>query len=235
MKKNVMMRLACFLLVAVLISTSAISGTYAKYVTADDADDSARVAKWGVTVDVTADAFSDAYKDEAVTYTSDEEVMTITVQADSKDTKVLAPGTEGTLATVVLDGTPEVDVEVTFAAELTLTGWLDKNGNVYCPIVFTVGSEEMKWDNSYATVADFAAAVSKKINDNTAYYHTNTDLGEVAGHDLVITWEWPFETGADDVEKAANNVKDTFLGDEAAANRESTIAIDLAVTVTQVN
>ena len=31
MKRNVMMRLASFLLVAVLISTSAISGTYAKY------------------------------------------------------------------------------------------------------------------------------------------------------------------------------------------------------------
>ena len=50
MKKNVMMRLACFLLVAVLISTSAISGTYAKYVTEGSSKDTARVAKWGVTV-----------------------------------------------------------------------------------------------------------------------------------------------------------------------------------------
>ena len=57
MKKNKMMRLASFLLIAVLVSTSAISGTYAKYTTSGFAEDQARVAKWGVTVaaDVTTD------------------------------------------------------------------------------------------------------------------------------------------------------------------------------------
>ena len=61
MKKNVMMRLACFLLVAVLISTSAISGTYAKYVTSGQSTDSARVAKWGVTVTANGTTFANAY------------------------------------------------------------------------------------------------------------------------------------------------------------------------------
>ena len=229
MKKNVMMRLACFLLVAVLISTSAISGTYAKYVTSDNGTDSARVAKWGVTVDVTAEAFSDAYLDEAVEYVEDEELATITVQADSKDTKVLAPGTKGTLATVALAGTPEVDVQVDFVADLTLTGWLDENGDVYCPIIFTVGGAEMKWDSTYADVAAFATAVSEAIEDYTEYYHTNTDLTTVDGAALEITWEWPFYTSDE------NDVKDTFLGDEAAAGRASEIAIEMTVTVTQVD
>ena len=64
MKKNVMMRLASFLLVAVLISTSAISGTYAKYVTTAEGKETARVAKWGVQVGVAG--FSDAAADVEV-------------------------------------------------------------------------------------------------------------------------------------------------------------------------
>ena len=55
MKKNKMMRLASFLLVATLLTTSMISGTFAKYVTEGSASDSARVAKWGVEVEATDD------------------------------------------------------------------------------------------------------------------------------------------------------------------------------------
>ena len=47
MKKNRMMRLASILLVCVLLTTSVISGTFAKYTTSQDASDSARVAHWG--------------------------------------------------------------------------------------------------------------------------------------------------------------------------------------------
>ena len=45
MKKNRMMRVASALLVAVLLTTCAISGTFAKYITAEDATDSAAQAK----------------------------------------------------------------------------------------------------------------------------------------------------------------------------------------------
>ena len=48
MKKNKLMRAASILLVATLISTCAISGTFAKYVTTGSATNTARVAKWGV-------------------------------------------------------------------------------------------------------------------------------------------------------------------------------------------
>ena len=47
MKKNRAMRLAALLLVAVLMSTCGISGTFAKYVTEVSSEDSARVAYWG--------------------------------------------------------------------------------------------------------------------------------------------------------------------------------------------
>ena len=47
MKKNTMMRIASVLLVAVLLSTCVISGTYAKYTSTVTTSDSARVAYWG--------------------------------------------------------------------------------------------------------------------------------------------------------------------------------------------
>lgn len=50
MKKNKIMRIASVLLVAVILTTCAISGTFAKYVTSGSGSDTARVAKFGVTV-----------------------------------------------------------------------------------------------------------------------------------------------------------------------------------------
>ena len=47
MKKNFMMRAASALLVAVLLSTCTISGTFAKYTTSASSQDQARVANWG--------------------------------------------------------------------------------------------------------------------------------------------------------------------------------------------
>ena len=104
MKKNIMMRLASFLLVAVLISTSAISGTYAKYVTADEGKDHARVAKFGVVVEADSDIFDVEYLGKEDGWTGK-----MTVQATEN---VVAPGTTKTMANVKLSGTPEVAVRV---------------------------------------------------------------------------------------------------------------------------
>ena len=119
MKKNTMMRIASFLLIAVLLSTSAISGTYAKYVTAHDGGDQARVAKWGVTVLVDGTLFSDSYKNNPTTYNATETGKDITVQAESSGINVVAPGTQNdTGMSITLTGTPEVDVKVDFNFEV---------------------------------------------------------------------------------------------------------------------
>ena len=47
MKKNRMMRLASILLVLVLMTSSVVGGTFAKYTTSVEGYDTARVAKWG--------------------------------------------------------------------------------------------------------------------------------------------------------------------------------------------
>ena len=61
------MRSASVLLVATLLTTSVISGTLAKYTTQDAAEDTARVAKWGVELQAIGNLYGDTYKDLIVT------------------------------------------------------------------------------------------------------------------------------------------------------------------------
>ncbi|MCH5316008.1 MAG: hypothetical protein J1E81_08840 [Eubacterium sp.] len=118
MKKNKMMRIASVLLVAVLLSTSIISGTFAKYVTEGSASDSARVAKFGVTVAATGSLFDKTYKTTENTpggSTLDENFTEPNTAALSVESTadVVAPGTKNTDGlTFSVTGTPEVDVNV---------------------------------------------------------------------------------------------------------------------------
>ena len=120
MKKNKMMRIASVLLVAVLLSTSIISGTFAKYVTEGSASDSARVAKFGVTVAATGSLFDKTYKTTENTpggSTLDENLAEPNTAALSVESTadVVAPGTKNTDGlTFSVTGTPEVDVNVKF-------------------------------------------------------------------------------------------------------------------------
>ena len=86
MKKNTMMRLASALLVLVLLTTCAISGTFAKYTSTAAGDDYARVAYWGFGLDSAIeidDLFVDVYDGNNDT------------SVDSKDgDDVIAPGTK---------------------------------------------------------------------------------------------------------------------------------------------
>lgn len=114
MKKNRMMRLASILLVCVLLSTSVISGTFAKYTTQDSASDVARVAKWGVTLQVAGNLYGETYG--AVTGNSivDNAATGFTVQSLNAVEGVVAPGTKNDEGfTFSLNGKPEVSGAVT--------------------------------------------------------------------------------------------------------------------------
>ena len=218
MKKNKMMRLASFLLVATLLTTSMISGTFAKYVTEGSASDSARVAKWGVAITATGDeAFAPKYDDAAKTD------GTKVVSAVGDD--VLAPGTNGTLGGIKITGKPEVMVNVAVTADLNLDGWVLAGDVEYCPLVFTVAGEEIKMDENITTVEALEAAVEAKLTALSATnVPANTDLA--TDRDVTITWEWPFE---------GNDGKDTELGNRAARGSAATIDFECEATVTQVD
>ena len=227
MKKNVMMRLASFLLVAVLISTSAISGTYAKYVTEGTGTDSARVAKWGVTITANGSTFATEYDTDDATYTEAKSVI-------STD-KVVAPGTDGDMVSMTLGGTPEVAVRISYKGAFDISdNWVDGNGNYYCPLVITikngVSDAGVKFDGrAYANAAEFETSVNNAIAAYSKDYPAGTDLAGLGNDSLDITWEWPFSTSAE------NDVKDTALGNQAVVGNAATVTIAVTTTATQID
>ncbi|MCD7723229.1 MAG: hypothetical protein LUH82_04695 [Clostridiales bacterium] len=229
MKKNKMMRLASLLLVAVLVTTCAISGTFAKYTTSGSASDNAQVAAFGVTVTSEATLFAESYAPS--TGSTAETSITTVVAASTAGTNLVAPGTsssevDGYAASIAVSGTPEVAVEVAVTnVEVTLENWVDENGDMYCPLIFTIGDTKIDGAD-YTDVAVLTAAIAAEI-ETSAQYAPNTDLS--TADDLTINWEWPYSTSAD------NDVKDTYLGDQAANGNAATIAISFDTTVTQID
>ncbi len=221
MKKNKMMRIASVLLVAVILTTCAISGTFAKYVTSGNGSDTARVAKWGVTVTGTADTFKETYAENDAGF-----ILAGNSVVSTED--VVAPGTSGSMAAFTINGTPEVAVRVKFTGTLELGDkWVDASGNYYCPIEITVGSDTFN-GTTYASADEFEAAVNAKIETYTKDYEANTDLSTIGADAPAISWKWAFE-GNDDV-------KDTHLGDQAvAAGNAAQISLDVTATVTQID
>lgn len=235
MKKNWTMRVALLIVALSLITSCFVSGTFAKYVTSGNGTDIARVAKFGVTVTATADAFDTEYAKDDTTFT----LADNTVVSSNTD-NLVAPGTTHDVAVVTLAGTPEVAVRVAYEATIELSGWTLDGTTEYCPIVFTVdgatyGTNDTAATNKSANVAALVTAVKNAIEACSADYEANTDLSTAQGTDCAISWEWPFETGADATEKAANDIKDTTLGNNAANGTAAVISITLTATVTQID
>ena len=182
MKKNKMMRIASVLLVAVILTTCAISGTFAKYVTSGNGSDNARVAKFGVTVTGNADTFKE-------TYAKNDTGFTLAANSVVSTEDVVAPGTSGSMAAFTITGTPEVAVRVSFAGTLERGDkWVDSNSDYYGPIEVTVGDTTFK-GTTYSSADEFEAAVNAKIATYSKDYEANKDLSTIGGDAPVISWK----------------------------------------------
>ena len=235
LKKTWTLRAAVLMLALVLITSCFVGGTFAKYVTGNDAGDNARVAKWGVSITAhgTGDIFAKEY--DAIAWQDN------TVIAGG-EYKVIAPGTKkDNAAMVTLSGQPEVSVKVTYSADtFSLTGkWEgDENGTFYCPLIIkvtgkvgdTVTTETINCAEKNSA-ADIQTAVQNAVAACSATYAPNTDLSTaaVAGEGLKISWEWPFEGTAN---PGQTDAKDTYLGNQAAAGGLNVPAIHIPVTAT---
>ena len=234
MKKNTMMRLASVLLIAVLMSTCAISGTFAKYVTSDSGSDTARVAKFGVEITPNGKLFLKEYEKTDGTYT----VSGNTVET-SDSSNVIAPGTNYQLKEVRLAGAPEVAVRVTYEATIDLSNWNIGGVEYYCPLVVTVEGTNF-YGMNYASESEFEAAIKAAIEACKKDYAPTQDLSatEVAKDAPSVSWAWAFEKG-DSVNGLVcdknDDVKDTALGDKAADGSEVKITITIKTTVTQID
>ena len=233
MRKNKMMRLASALLVAVLLTTCAISGTFAKYVTEATGSDQARVAHWGVTITPNGALFEKEYGKNDNTYT-----LGANTVASNDEWKLVAPGTTDSLTEVVINGTPEVATRVTYEATVNLDGWVLSDGTTeYCPVYFTIEGKTygidadcgLVCDVAATTVADLEAKVKAAIEACKKDYAPNTNLYTMNGDYPSVTWTWAFHTTDE------NDVKDTDLGNKAAAGNHAVIQVIIETTVTQID
>lgn len=232
-RNNKFMRASGILLVLTLITSCFVGGTFAKYVTEGEGKDSARVAKWGVEVEVTGDGFHTTYgKDDTNSNVGSNTVI-------SADGNVVAPGTRGTFVGVEISGKPEVAVEIKTTADVELSGWnVGPDGEFYCPLKFTIGNQTINGlDYSKSTSGgenSFQAAIKKAIEDATTQeVDAGTDLSKI-GESITYSWEWPFENGTGTAISQSDEL-DTLLGDNAANGSAPAISIDVTTTVTQID
>lgn len=248
MKKNVMMRVASIMLVLVLMSSSIISGTFAKYVTKGTSADSARVAKFGVEITGATDMFKTAYAADETTWVTETVITSGDVNGRNR---LVAPGTRGGLTNIKITGIPEVAVRISHEVETfdVGTNWMvDTNGDstvdtFYCPIDITVtdaqGNSHVIRGLDFSAPDAFENAVIAKIEGCFADYQPHYDLGTLAPEDvLTVSWAWEFE-GRAEHGGAGHDLQldkyDTQLGDAAADLNPAFIDLTVVTYVTQID
>lgn len=218
MKTNKMMRVASALLVAVLLTTCAISGTFAKYTSSATATDSARVAYWGwQATGLTLDLFDGSY----------------TNVAGTSGANVIAPGTSKTTTFGFgydTNGSVTVpEVAYSFTVDATATGdydSLDANNN----FKWTFKASGSETTNQYNTVAELIAAI--KALSGEADGSKDYGAGELptaftsADQTYEIGWVWNFSSDA------AGDSADTAMGN---ATELENISITITITATQID
>lgn len=262
MKKNRMMRFASLLLVATLMSTCTISGTFAKYVTKGEAMDKARVAKWGVNITAAGELFSQTYVEAAAGNTPGSGAITV----ESSDTdKVVAPGTQNdTGITFTITGQPEVDSRIIIAvtgkdnAEKATDIYLE-DGKYFDPTTATIVDDEKTLGADYHPVKfTLTRNGTELVKDGTldavetaleglsvTNIPANTNLAATHGT-FKLTWKWDFGTAAElqtgDVlvdNIADTDVWDTILGNAAASGgatgAHTNLDFNLKILVEQVD
>lgn len=199
----------CILLALVLMSSSAVSYTYAEYARSTNAASDGRSTTWGVNLTVTGGAFATKYV-SSTTYSG------IDVSVKSSTTgNILAPGTTGTFTGIRATGTPEVGVNITITPNLQLSNWTDSNGNYYCPLKIKINGTTYS-GTSYSSSAAFETAVENAIKAANGYYAPGTNLANVGAKlNGDYTWTWDFGLNSDGTANATTNAKDTALAGKA--------------------
>ena len=186
MKRNRMMRIASFLLIAVLATTCAISGTFAKYTSDFTGESKARVAKWSFEVnddDMAAD-------DQSFDFKLFESVSDANVKTGSGE-NIIAPGTQGSFQ-ITLENLSEVTAK--YNIQLSEDWKHDDQAEI--PIVYQLavdGTRDATWmdldtfNTTHAGLTNIAMT-----NGNTV---------------IVVYWQWAFNDANDSISET-----DTALG-----------------------
>ena len=251
MKKNRFIKLASGLLVLCLMTTCVIGATLAKYTTAKDTQDSARVAKWGVRISAAANsAFKTEYDKDDDSYTKG----AVTVKSSSTD-KVVAPGTSGSATQFSISGTPEVAVRLSFAMtvvnEVKLTAGTYTNtdgatvtlGSDYNPIKWTLKKNDTHVEGADTNVEGAVNLTLAEMATFLSTYHVDyapgTDLSATVPT-YKLYWAWAFD-GNDTADSILGDLAAEVTGikkgssDIAASDYSTKVSYKLTITATQID
>ena len=251
MKKNRFIKLASGLLVLCLMTTCVIGATLAKYTTAKDTQDSARVAKWGVRITAaTNSAFATEYTKHDTGYAGD-----LSVKSSVTNDKVVAPGTSGSAAQFSISGTPEVAVRLSFAMtdikEVKLTAGTYTNtdgatvtlGSDYNPIKWTLKKNDTHVEGADTNVEGAVNLTLAEMATFLSTYHVDyapgTDLSATVPT-YKLYWAWAFD-GNDTADSILGDLAANVSGikkdsnDIAASDYSTQVSYTLTITATQID
>ena len=206
MKKNKMMRIASVLLVAVLLSTCAISGTFAKYTSTASGSATATVAKWsfkwngGTEQEIAVSGTAPTLTFNLFSTIND--TGNTADETDVADNKI-APGTAGSF-TFTVSNTSEVTAKYTISLSEVNTNEV--------PLQYSV--DGTTWYDSITEVV------------MTALQNQQLAIGNNASH--TVHWKWGFEGG----HTGQTDASDTALGVMGTA---PTVTITASITAEQVD
>lgn len=204
------------LMMAVIITSYSVSGTYAKYVSEIDLADEARVAKWEIGLETDAMKTLDLFQVSYEYVKNGGNTVVALPNVDTTTDNVVAPGTRGQY-TFALTGTIETNYRINVTATGSNTVKTIYEGNEYDPIKFYV-SEQDNLNIDDVDAADLLTFDELLTSLNALYSGTADKVyapGEVNVPSYTIYWKWDF-AGADTIDKA-----DTTLGEEIAADTTS--------------
>ena len=237
-KKSVFVIALLLLLVAVI----GFGGyTMSKYISSKSDNGTASVAKWGFTVNADATkVFGSNYEKAggvSSTVTDKTDATKLTVKASDADSKVVAPGTTGSL-TFGFGGTSEVLAKFTFnlqVNDISLAYTKDAAAGTYSPIKWTLNDGTTNVVDG-GTIEQVKTALNKEVVLDPGATLENKNY--------TLTWVWDFET-SDASKKTEYNILDTYLGKlangytEAAyegytkTDANTTLTINLDISVVQ--
>lgn len=232
-KKSVFVIALLLLLVAVI----GFGGyTMSKYVSSKSDKGTASVAKWGFTVNADATkVFGSNYEKAggvSSTVTDKTDATKLTVQASDAGSKVVAPGTTGSM-TFGFGGTSEVLAKFTFdlkVNDISLAYTKDAAVGTYSPIKWTLNDGTTNVVDG-GTIEQVKTALNKEVVLDPGATLENKNY--------TLTWVWDFESSAE------NNKLDTYLGKLANGDTDTeyegytktaantTLSLELNISVVQ--
>lgn len=228
MKKNKMMRAASALMVATLLTTSVISGTFAKYTTEAKGGDYARVATWGFT-EATTIELGDLFKNAYGSTTNP------TVKSSGNSGDLIAPGTTGsdTFSFTYAGRENAPEVAYTFEVSTDNSNCADdikNNPNILWKLD---NGEWGTWDQLITAIEALDGNIAENGSQPANYYAPGTlpaAFNQKATNEHTVEWKWIFDENASNKQETTQN-KDTE--DTAMGNKQPLLDfVNLVITIT---